>query len=801
MVCFKNNLASLIAFFAVALFLASPLRATSLSDLDEVVDSNGGISTLLSNKAKWAFYERNLKNYLGEENLNCTKFDDAKKTLGDLNGKLPHYTERLAKESAPEIFHYNDKSQKPVFTLRRITRAFHSLWMYPIRNECKFSLCTERDNLLVDRWTSGLIGVQNFALEKNGKYAGVTVTIVPVQKHKDRGLFIIPLELRPILNTVLDEKRTTLHDAIMRDLIKKFPGQKLFVVRAKSANAKGFSAYDLSSDGHTQGPLTNIDEYRLSDPAASTVASLIVNACQGEKGTVVGVDPQSTAVGSDGGTVKAGGLKISNTLTGPGGAKSGAGAAGGLQNLQAGSNTKPGNTKSTETASRFTVPTKENNSVPGAKGTTIDSPSVQTTVPSRMAKQSSADGNQNYARSNFPSTSQNRAADGDFSNPTTPNFGNGGSGNSANGGGTPSGNSYNPTINTNSASTGPRGSDGSTGSSKPDSRNLASGSNGGNSSVDFPGSQKGQNAENGKDSNGSNNPKDHDAKNEKFAQKYFEKGNEYGVIKTSLNEARQMTEKEKDELRQFLANTDEMCEHCKNCAFCKQKNRTGSFQKEIESGFSFISGKFITEAFATSRQPTSEIHSLDTPSSPSTDHKRYEAGSKNSPFATNKFAGCVPEEEQPSNTGSQEHLFYAWVDVEKTPEDEDHISPHYKFSATTLKGAPAECRVVRTNPAGDTVIGMLRPTKKSPTNNPQFTAINGIRLGENYQPELKYCLWPSKKPTWVPCPCKLQDTPEDQYAMLDAEVFLGRTRSRTEDDSDKASRADDQISLVPGGDQ
>lgn len=779
--------------FSICLFGAGALFASSLQELDEVLEVNGGVTEVLGNKSKWQFYEKHLVQYLGKENLNCQKFEDAKKTLADLSSKLPHYTERLSRGNKAEVFHYKDASGNQ-YSLRKISHAFHTLWMFPQRNECKFSVCNERDELLVERWTAGLIGAQNYVLERNGKYQGVTITIVPVQKKRVRSLFVIPLESKPALGAKLDGKGSLLKDGILKDLMKALSAQKVYIVQGKSSSPKGFSAWELSSLGNVVGSVENLEEFKLEDPAASVIRSAIVKNCQAESVAAVNAPgTPSDVVPAAGGTpaAAASGVKITTSFGTPESAKGG-NEKSGMPGKVAAKSAKAGadNPGAAENAQG-----KPAN--PSDAGKTIGGSSAKLVDPGSFSKDGEDDGKIDGEFGARTVGQKKKAATGGDSGGSVTvsghkhDFGLNGAGNGVGSATNSGGGNYGSNYPTGGYPLGYGGSptNPGTGADRAD-RKVASAEKPADSSLDTKSKPdiNSQGTLNAKDkamvdalkeiqdrlkvgapigdrdfekfkegTRKDANPIVKEVAKDDVSETYFKKGADPHVMASMFK----VVGDPSNPLFKWLAQPKNMCQFC-NSEFCRRTREASN----LKAGWIFEAK--LSGAGDVGLNDHIEV-------SPS--KKRAQnigTATPNGVYPRDKFKMCAEISEQPADPT----LFYAWVNVTTARKEKiggKTVDVPVSFEPMTASNkAHAECRILQTDESGKNVVKMLDTAITIEGKNTEWTVVDGERLGKGYTKGVKYCIWEASKfPIWLQCPCDLQ-TSDNSFVGVPALYYTGR---------------------------
>jgi hypothetical protein len=334
--------------FASIILLFAPARGLSrgLSDLEEFARSPQQIEKVLSDPGLKQKYRKALENYGSKSAPLTQNFDQTWEQLRRLHAEVDGFKARLATTKKPLAFQYKHSS-KETYRFERVHEPLHTIWFLQNLHESEKDVCTQRDILLADRWTPMLKDASLFAVEKNGKYTGNTLTLVPVKSGSATYLLVVPSDTgSPLPQNLLE--------SFLRDYRKSEPSSLRFALLSKIPNQRNAYQVERVDDGGRKvGRLGPVEGFHLADtmakkisafapahcvPASSGVASLPANSLSGGANTSTG--PAIVVNANPAVTINSAGKDNSEGAVAQGTPK-GLQNSGGIQNLRGDSQTAP----------------------------------------------------------------------------------------------------------------------------------------------------------------------------------------------------------------------------------------------------------------------------------------------------------------------------------------------------------------------------------------------------------------------------------------------------------------------------
>jgi len=156
-----------------ALFTLVRAEAPLYERLEELSTAKD-FASFVDDKRAISLYQDALRQYFGEENFACEKFDTILSDFKTLSRKVAGVDVKAWKQ--PSTFPTLKIGE---FTVRPL-RAVHAMWFDTRAMGCGQTICELADPNAPERWAALLDGAQFFAVEQNGKFTGTTFVMVPV---------------------------------------------------------------------------------------------------------------------------------------------------------------------------------------------------------------------------------------------------------------------------------------------------------------------------------------------------------------------------------------------------------------------------------------------------------------------------------------------------------------------------------------------------------------------------------------------------------------------------------------------
>ena len=256
----------------LVLCLAAQAHAKRLpmGDLESFIQSTQSLQKVMADPATQRGYRKSLERYSSPAVPVSSGFDQALAQLARLRSQIRGLDAKLVTPAKPMAFQYTGRGGV-VFRFERIARPFHSVWLLENLREAEPKACTARDSLLLDRWTPLLKDAQIFAVEKNEKFLGATVTLVPVEGNRLTYLLAVPQDPKNALPAKL-------LGAFLGDFQER---EKPWMPLAQLSEdgKKGYQIFALDKNGAPAKRLGPPDGFRLVDPMAKTIASTVATRC------------------------------------------------------------------------------------------------------------------------------------------------------------------------------------------------------------------------------------------------------------------------------------------------------------------------------------------------------------------------------------------------------------------------------------------------------------------------------------------------------------------------------------------
>ncbi len=241
------------------------VRAASLSDLEAFTQSAGSAKRVFSDRTVQSNYRKTLQRYVPSTGPSAQDFEKVWEQLAKLRKQVGPVSERLLAQRKPMAIQY---SGKPFYRFERVT-PLHSVWLLESMREPE-AACGARDSLLVDRWTPLLQDAAFFALERDGKFTGASVTMVPVRSGGSSYLLVSASDRSaPIPPKLLE--------AFLRDYRTREPRALPFALLTKENGAYRMNRVD--SKGQKGGTLGPPEGFQLVDPTARKIVDAVPVRC------------------------------------------------------------------------------------------------------------------------------------------------------------------------------------------------------------------------------------------------------------------------------------------------------------------------------------------------------------------------------------------------------------------------------------------------------------------------------------------------------------------------------------------
>ena len=255
-----------IALFAFGA-LCLPVRAASLSDLEAFTRSAANANRILADRGLQQAYRKALESYAPPKGPSAKEFETVWKQLELL--RRQGLSSRLLEPRKPMAIQYAAPG-KPTFRFERLTRAIHSVWL--LENTRGGESCTPKDSLLLDRWAPLLKDVSMFAVEKDGRFIGTTLLLVPIKKAAASYTLVVPSDPSSQLPNPLLE-------AFLRDYRKREPGADPFAMITQDSPGSALRVAQVDANGKKSQPLGAFDQFQLKDPTAVKIAATAPTRC------------------------------------------------------------------------------------------------------------------------------------------------------------------------------------------------------------------------------------------------------------------------------------------------------------------------------------------------------------------------------------------------------------------------------------------------------------------------------------------------------------------------------------------
>lgn len=193
---------------ALALFLASAIFASRAARSEEPMEPVAKQATSLGDFLKRPVlteaYDRALRDYLGRDRFPCESFSGVVKRLKVLNERFPELASRLWKASG-SLPVMKVEVEGATFHFRPVSRKLHAVWADASGDGCPSDGCEKADPLAPSRWTALIEGAELFWVEKDGKFLGSSVWVLPVQRNGQKYGLVSHLG-PPLMKTASEDK-------------------------------------------------------------------------------------------------------------------------------------------------------------------------------------------------------------------------------------------------------------------------------------------------------------------------------------------------------------------------------------------------------------------------------------------------------------------------------------------------------------------------------------------------------------------------------------------------------------------
>ncbi len=192
----------------VAVFVGSVSAASSLSELEKPLRRHSTLVAFLNDLPALLRYKKALEGYYGTQTFSCERFEITVERLRALVGKIPKLAERLWEPvSSPEVGPFQEsaggKKTRAEFRFLPVPRRLHALWA-DAASGCGAESCALTESLGDRRWRVAREGTSTFVLEKDRRFTGGFVNVVPLTASSSSPRFLV---LRGGAR-VLDERRS-----------------------------------------------------------------------------------------------------------------------------------------------------------------------------------------------------------------------------------------------------------------------------------------------------------------------------------------------------------------------------------------------------------------------------------------------------------------------------------------------------------------------------------------------------------------------------------------------------------------
>jgi hypothetical protein len=245
--------------------LSQQVRAASLTDLQAFTQSAGATKRVFSDRTVQSNYRKTLERYIPKAAPSAQDFEKVWEQLAKLRKNVGPVNERLMAERKPMAIQY---SGKPFYRFERV-QPLHSVWLLESMREPE-TTCGPRDSLLVDRWTPLLQDAAFFALEKDGKFTGSSVVMVPVRNGSSTFMLVsVGDRSAPIPPKLLA--------AFLRDYRTREPRALPYALLSKDKGAYRMNRVD--ANGNSAGALGPVEGFQLVDPTARRITDAVPTRC------------------------------------------------------------------------------------------------------------------------------------------------------------------------------------------------------------------------------------------------------------------------------------------------------------------------------------------------------------------------------------------------------------------------------------------------------------------------------------------------------------------------------------------
>lgn len=265
-----GTFATFLLVWIAATGAAGQVSAASLSDLGAFTQSSRQVEQLFTDPKRAKTYREAIQSYAAPRGDFSREFDATLEQLRKLRSQVGGVNDRLLKTRKPMAFQYAAPS-KPTYRFERIAQPLHAIWLLRQLHEANTDACSARDTLLVDRWTPILDGASVFSVERDGRYIGITLTLVPVRAVKASYLLVVP-------NDSASRLPAPLLEAFLRDYRKREPKTLPFALLT-NPEVSVFQIEKVDADGRRAGRLGPIEGFRLADPMAQKIAASVPGWC------------------------------------------------------------------------------------------------------------------------------------------------------------------------------------------------------------------------------------------------------------------------------------------------------------------------------------------------------------------------------------------------------------------------------------------------------------------------------------------------------------------------------------------
>lgn len=280
-------------YFAASVMIPSCLVfAGALENLDATLSKANSVESFLGNVELKNKYKKEVDAYTGQEDFNCRGLGNNLRELDVLQSKVHGFSEKMFKPTATPVSFEVDGMK-----ITQVPRPFHAVWLTKATEGCGQRACTDKDKILRDPYTAVMDGTKFFIVEKEGKFTGSSITVLPVKRDKEKFDLVLENDSAHVLSAA------TLNKVL--DKVKRLSKRTVLAVKLNKNKADTYYSFD----GEPYFPLS---EVKLEDPRAEQIFLAVGRRCGNGTGASESDTSNAITVGAAPGAVPVSGAPVNN---------------------------------------------------------------------------------------------------------------------------------------------------------------------------------------------------------------------------------------------------------------------------------------------------------------------------------------------------------------------------------------------------------------------------------------------------------------------------------------------------------